>query len=170
MFREGSEYALSRGNQWNPLKRTYILLKDYTFLFMDVTYTIPSGFEWDGPSGVPIIRWISESWLEPSLKHDWLYKNHFSLTPMHPFTRQDVDEQFLYDLSVRGVRWPTRFVINTFYQKLFERFYADASAVKFTYPVVRDMIIAAVTTVIFAFLFFKTQAVLVTAFLALFGA
>lgn len=169
MFREGEEYALTRGDGWNPLKRTFVLLKDYTFVFMDVAYTIPEGYVWDGPTGVPIVRWVSEAWLEPSLRHDWLYENHFTLTKDHPFTRQDVDDQFLYDLSVRGVGWPTRFVVDKFYDRLFARFWYASKPVKMTFPVIRDFIVAIFLTVVFAFLLFKAQGALVGAFLSLFG-
>ena len=169
MFREGSEYALTRGTSWNPFKRAYVLLKDYTFNFMDAEYTIPAGYEWDGPSGVPIIRWITEGWLEPSLKHDWLYENHFTLTKSHLFTRQDVDDQFFYDLSVRGVGWPTRFVVDKFYDRLFERFWVSAEPVKLSFTLVRDIIVALLFTAVFAFLLYKTQGALIGAFLGLFG-
>ena len=168
MFREGTEY-ISSGKSWNPFKRSFQLLTDYTFAFMDVDYTIPRGYEWDGPTAVPLIRWITEGWLEPSLVHDWLYENHFSLTSTHFFTRDDVDEQFLYDLSKQGVGWSTRFIIDKFYDRIFERVWNAATPVKLSFTVIRDILIALVLTVGFLFVMYKFQGALVAAFLGLFG-
>lgn len=169
MFREGTEYGVT-GSGWNPFKRTFKLLKDYQFEFMAAQYTIEAGYEWDGPSGVPVIRWITEGWLEPSLVHDYLYAHHFKLTQTHTFSRDDVDEKFLYDLGKNGVGWSTRFVIDKFYNRLFARFWDASEPVKLSFALVRDILIAVLFTVAFAFFLFKTQGVLIAAFLGLFGA
>lgn len=169
MFRRGKEYALTRGASWNPLRRHYVLLKDYTFNFMDAEYTIPAGYEWDGPSGLPVIRWLTDGWLEPSLIHDWLYENHFTLTKTHPFTQEDVDERFFYDLRSNGVGWMMRFIVEKFYNRLFERFWREAEPVKISLPLIRDVVVALVLTVVFLFVFYQFQGALIAAFLSLFG-
>ena len=169
MFRKNEDYKRIEGDGWNPFNRRYKLLRDYTFDFMEIAYTIPAGYEWDGPTGVPIVRWITEGWLEPSLRHDWLYEKHFDLTRTHIFTQQDVDDKFIYDLGNSGVGWMSRFIIDNFYAKrVFKRYYDAAEPVKISFPFLRDVLIATVATIAFVFLVFKFQSVAVAAFLGLF--
>ena len=170
MFRKDEEYALTRGDSWNPFKRTYTLLRDYTFNWMDAEYTIPAGYKWDGPTGVPVFEFFTNGWVEPSLVHDYLYENHFWMTKTHLFTQEDVDDRFIYDLKRGGVGWISTFLIDKFYRRVFSNYWESSESVKLSVPLIKDIIIALIFTAAFLFFYYKFQGVLISAFLGLFAA
>lgn len=156
MFENGVHYTLV-GKGWQIRKRTYRLLSDYTFGFKGKVMTIPAGFEWNGPSGVPILKYFGQGWLEPSLVHDWLYETHFSRPSL---TREEVDDHFFKGLKDNGVRWLTVWMIDEFFDPIFEHYWKTESAAdsKFTIPLVLALLASIIPAVAFMALMYMGQA------------
>lgn len=62
-------------------RKYYILLKDYTFWYKGIKYTIKAGFKWNGAS-IPRLFWLTTGTpfdpihLAASLIHDYIYNSH----------------------------------------------------------------------------------------------
>ena len=169
MFRKHSEYEVVTGNSWNPFNRAYSLLCDYTFEFMGSTYTIPEGYVWNGPTGVPILKRITDGWLEPSLVHDWLYEHHFELNKPEPFfTQEDVDDRFRYDLRHGGASWLATFLIDVFYKKVFKEVWDSQGTKKMDKTsFILYTVLAVSATVAFMAIYWKFSGVIISAILGL---
>lgn len=168
MFEQGLQYELSSSKSWNIFKRRFRLLEPYSFYFQGLQYTVPAGYEWDGPTGIPILKWFGKGWIEPSLRHDWLYETHFSYPGM---TREDVDDFFFDGLKQNGVKWLTVWMIDVFFDPLFEQYWKTETPAdsKVTIPLVVAFFASVIPTVAFLVLLFMTKSYIFGALVALFA-
>lgn len=102
MLIEGLDYAHIAGDEYNPYGRQYKLLRDYKFFFRTHEITVPAGYLWDGPTAVPYVGTFNSGWLEPSLRHDFLYEEQGRIEGLD-ITRHEVDKLFHTDLRGNGV-------------------------------------------------------------------
>jgi len=119
MLIKGLDYEHIGGDEYNPYGRMYRTLRDYKFFYRTTELTIPAGYQWDGPSGVPYVGNINSGWLEPSLVHDFLYEDHDRIEGLE-ITRQEVDEKFYTDLTANGVSVIYIFIMKKFLQGVFQ--------------------------------------------------
>lgn len=121
MLIEGLDYAHVGGDEYNPYGREYKTLRDYEFFFRTHRITIPAGYMWDGPTGLPFVGTINSGWLEPSLRHDYLYEEQGRIEGVE-FTREEVDELFFSDLRANGVSvlyvWFMRYVLDSVFERV----------------------------------------------------
>lgn len=123
MLIEGLDYAHIAGEEYNPYGRQYKTLRDYTFFFRTTEVTIPAGYQWDGPTAVPYVGTLNSGWLEPSLRHDFLYEEQGRIEGVD-FTRQEVDELFFEDLRANGVSviyiWIMKYILDNVFQGVWD--------------------------------------------------
>jgi len=103
MLIEKVDYELMSGNSADPGNRRYKLLRDYPFWYKTQRIIIPEGFEWDGPTGVPLALGMYEMWKQPALIHDFMYSRHGRMPNGLTLTQQEADERFFYHLRLGGV-------------------------------------------------------------------
>jgi len=113
------DYEHISGDEYNPYGRMYRTLRDYKFFYRTTELTIPAGYQWDGPSGVPYVGNLNSGWLEPSLMHDFLYEDHARITEVS-VTRKEVDQKFYDDLTANGVSVIYILIIKMFFQGIFQ--------------------------------------------------
>jgi len=153
MLIEGLDYAHIAGDEYNPYGREYKTLRDYKFFFRTTEITIPAGYKWDGPSWVPYVGTINAGWLEPSLRHDFLYEEQGRIAGVE-YTRQEVDELFFEDLRHNNVSfiyvWIMRYLLDGIFQRVWDDTSEGSSKVlkRYMVPVIMAVFAlgAAVTT------------------------
>lgn len=153
MLIEGLDYTLISGDEYNPYGREYKTLRDYRFFFHTTEVTIPAGYKWDGPSGVPYVGTINKGWLEPSLRHDFLYEEQGRIDGIE-YTRQEVDELFFEGIRSNGVSviyiWIMRYLLDGVFQHVWDDTSEGSTKVLKRYMVPAILILfalgAAVTT------------------------
>lgn len=123
MLIEGLDYSHIRGDEYNPYGRQYKTLRDYKFFLRTREVTIPTGYMWDGPTAVPYVGTINSGWLEPSLRHDYLYEEQGRVEGVE-YTREEVDELFFSDLRQNGVSiiyiWIMKYLLGGVFQKVWD--------------------------------------------------
>lgn len=123
MLIEGLDYAHIRGDEYNPYGRQYKTLRDYKFFLRTHEVTIPAGYMWDGPTAVPYVGTINSGWLEPSLRHDYLYEEQGRVEGVE-YTREEVDELFFSDLRQNDVSiiyiWIMKYLLGGVFQKVWD--------------------------------------------------
>ena len=153
MLIEGLDYAHISGDEYNPYGREYELLRDYAFFLRTHTITIPAGYQWDGPTGVPYVGTINKGWLEPSLQHDFLYEEQGRLSDV-VYTRKEVDEWFYKELRDNDVSmiyiWIMKYMLDGVFKKVWDNTTEGTTTVlkRYMVPVILVMFAlgAAVTT------------------------
>lgn len=126
MLIEDLDYAHISGDEYNPYGREYDLKRDYTFFFRTHEITIPAGYQWDGPTGVPYVGTINQGWLEPSLQHDFLYEEQGRLSAV-TYTRKEVDEWFFTQLRANGVSLIYIFIMRYLLDDVFQKVWDDTA-------------------------------------------
>ena len=123
MLIDGLDYAHIRGDEYNPYGRQYKTLRDYKFFLRTHEITIPAGYMWDGPTAVPYVGTINSGWLEPSLRHDFLYEEQGRIEGVE-YTREEVDQLFFSDLRRNGVSiiyiWIMKYLLDKVFQNVWE--------------------------------------------------
>jgi len=123
MLIEGLDYALIAGDEYNPYGRQYKTLRDYKFFFRTRLITIPAGYLWDGPTAVPYVGNLNSGWLEPSLRHDFLYEEQGRIEGVD-YTRREVDQLFWDDLTANGVSviyiWIMKYILDGVFQGVWD--------------------------------------------------
>lgn len=153
MLIENLDYQHVGGEEYNPYGREYRLLRDYKFFFRTHEITIPAGYMWDGPTGLPFVGTINSGWLEPSLVHDFLYEEQGRIDTVL-YTRKEVDQKFFKDLRINGVSvayvWFMKLALNSVFEEVWNDTTEGSSKVLKRYMVpfliVAGLLGAAVTT------------------------
>ena len=120
MLIENIDYKLLSGNGADPGNRRYILLRDFPFWYRTTRVVIPEGFEWDGPTGVPLVWGSYKMWERPALMHDYMYSQKGQIDNLN-ITQPEADEWFFYHLRVNGVPAIFTWVMRVFLKKLFRQ-------------------------------------------------
>ena len=121
MLIKNIDYKLLSGSGADPGNRRYILLRDYPYWFRTQRVIIPKGFEWDGPTGVPLVFGAYKMWEQPALMHDYMYSKAGILNDGITVTQKEVDEWFFYHLRTAGVPFIFIWVMRIFLKKLFKQ-------------------------------------------------
>lgn len=138
MLVKGIDYKRISGSDYNPYGRQYQTLRDYHFFFRTKRVTIPAGYQWDGPTGVPYVGTLNSGWLEPSLRHDFMYEEQGRI-PGITYTQKEADEFLFEGLLLNNVSpiyiWVMRLFLFRVFKKAWDNPEVGASKVLRRYMV-----------------------------------
>lgn len=130
MLTEGVDYEHIAGLDAVPVGRSYATLREMTYASeaLNIAVTVEAGFEFDGPTGMPLIlgRW-SRRCMRASLFHDGLYEPQGLVTVdcNRPLTRGLADKLF-HEIAKRdGAPWLHRILAKTLIRWVGGRFWED---------------------------------------------
>lgn len=111
-------YSAKAAVEWDNEKISWVMLRPFKVTWTDDAYlsggkvlaefTVPIGFEHDGPSIPRRLQGIVSKFgnqFQPAIAHDWTYENKTDLT------RKQADQLFLEGMKELGVPWYRRRVI-----------------------------------------------------------
>lgn len=114
MLIEGRDYRRAAGVDDNVFTREYILLRPHSYHSADlgVLVRVDAGYEWDGPTGYPMVADDDFRVMRASLFHDALYEpmGRVRVACDRPVTKRMADDLFHEIAKADGALWITRFL------------------------------------------------------------
>ena len=150
------DYELKYGNGIDPGNRRYKLLRDYPFWYKTERIVIPKGFEWDGPTGVPVALGMYSFWITPSLMHDYMYSVQGKISNTRTLIQKEADEWFFYNLEIGGVPKTLIFMMKVFLKGLFAQAWLGVKPISKTalHTVISPLTISGIVLIIGTILYF----------------